>query len=306
MLTAALDYAGRGWSVFPAPPGAKKSHKRAAHSGGRRWGATRDPAEIMRDFTRWPNANIGLPCGPDSGFWVSEIDTKARHGVDGFAALVELIAEHGPLPATLMAESPSGSRHYYWSWPLEFPITNSTSKIGPGIDVRGQGGMVIAPPSVREEGLYRWLNDLPIARAPQWLLELAVRNLDVQNPNSAPAFLAGEKTGAGVSTNPDDNHAPPTIEKVAAALAVLDPDCDYTTWMRIGAACKDFPDQFVEWSARSDKYPGEAECYERAAEFATLSQITIATLFHLANECDPAWRLKLPPEPVEKVNLDDF
>src|SRR5262249_30400089 len=80
---------------------------------------------------------------------------------------------HGPLPDTLMSGSPSGSRHRYYNSPKGVVIKNSTSSIGPGIDVRGEGGMVIAPPSVRSDGAYRWLNDNPIADASQWLIDLA-------------------------------------------------------------------------------------------------------------------------------------
>lgn len=292
--SAALDYARRGWDVFPAPPGKKTGRKAAKHSGGRKWGKTRDPAEIERDWARWPDSNIGIACGPESGFWVLEIDTKAGHGVDGLASLeeLELELEHGGLPPTLMAESPSGSVHYYWAWPLEFEITNSTSKIGPGIDVRGQGGMVIAPPSIRDDGVYRWLNNLPVAEAPGWLIELARKpeRYISEFPGMLPDYLADANTGAGVSTDAEDTFAPPTLEEVKAALDVLDPDCDYETWYRIGAACKDFTDEFVEWSAKGSNFPGERDCRQKAAEFRLLTTITVATLFHLATEADPDWR----------------
>src|SRR4051794_4018165 len=110
---AALDYAARGWHVFPAPPGKKKSYKSAKYSNGRRWGATTDADEIRRDFERWPDANVGIATGVDSGIFVVETDTITGHGVDGEASLRELQATHGPLPETREAESPSGSRHRY-------------------------------------------------------------------------------------------------------------------------------------------------------------------------------------------------
>jgi hypothetical protein len=175
VLEAALGYAERGWFVFPAPPGEKKSHKSAEHSDGRKWGKTLDPAEIKRDWKRWPDADVGIATGPESGFFVVEVDTKEGHDVDGMASLAELERRHGPLPKTLMAESPSGSLHFYFKWPSNGTvITNSASKIAPGIDVRGEGGMVIAPPSVRNGKSYRWLNDLPVADAPEWLIDAAI------------------------------------------------------------------------------------------------------------------------------------
>ena len=56
-LTAALGYAARGWFVFPAPPGEKKSYKSAEHSDGRKWGKTKDVKEIERDCKRWHSSN---------------------------------------------------------------------------------------------------------------------------------------------------------------------------------------------------------------------------------------------------------
>jgi hypothetical protein len=109
----ALSYAKtRGWYIFPAPVGEKKSHKSAEHSGGRNWGATINEKEIKRDFKRWPKANVGVVTGPDSKIFVVEADTIEGHGVDGIASLKALQREHGKLPKTLMAESASGSLHH--------------------------------------------------------------------------------------------------------------------------------------------------------------------------------------------------
>jgi hypothetical protein len=168
MADHALAYAACGWHVFPAhSSGEKKSHKAAEFSNGRAWGATTNAVQIKRDFARWPNANIGIVTGPKSGIFVVEADTPEGHDVDGIASLRELETEHGPLPATLMAESPSGSLHYYLNFPHDVTIKSSTSRIGTGIDVLGDGGMVIAPPSVRPgKGHYKWLNAAPIADAP--------------------------------------------------------------------------------------------------------------------------------------------
>jgi hypothetical protein len=178
MLQAALAYAANGWQVFPVPPGDKKSYKAAKHSNGRRWGATTDAEEIKADWRKWPDANIGLPTGPETGFFVVEADTIEGHGVDGIANLRALEAEHGALPPTRMAQSPSGSLHHYFRWPTDGrKIKNSAGALAPGVDVRGEGGMVVAPPSVRPgKGAYQWLNQLPMAEAPPWLVDLIVEN----------------------------------------------------------------------------------------------------------------------------------
>jgi hypothetical protein len=175
ILSAALRYAGRhGLAVFPACAAVKKSHKSAEHSNGAKWGASSDPAEVCRDFTRWPSARIGIPTGTINRIVVIEIDTIEGHGIDGAIALAELEDKHGELPDTLRAISPSGSIHRYFQHPGDdIKVRNSASELGDGIDVRGDGGMVIAPPSVNLDGRrYRWINKLPIAAMPAWLVEL--------------------------------------------------------------------------------------------------------------------------------------
>jgi hypothetical protein len=176
LVEHAIGYASQGWPVFPLKLREKVSHKSAAHSDGRKWGQTIDADEIRHDFRQWPDANIGIVTGGGSGFFVVETDTADGHGegVDGAAELAKLEAMHGALPATREAISPSGSVHRYFKHP-GFKIKNSASLIGPGIDVRGDGGMVVGPPSVKlGKGVYSWRNDLPIADAPPWLLDRIV------------------------------------------------------------------------------------------------------------------------------------
>jgi hypothetical protein len=106
---------------------------------------------------------------------VVEADTPEGHDIDGIASLKALETQHGILPGTLLAISPTGSVHHYFSHP-GVKIKNSASEIAPGIDVRGDGGMVIAPPSIKPGGgCYRWLNGLGVAAAPSWLLDLIIQ-----------------------------------------------------------------------------------------------------------------------------------
>jgi Bifunctional DNA primase/polymerase, N-terminal len=173
-LLAALAYAAHGWAVFPAPPGTKRSYKSAEHSDGRAWGMTRNAEEIRRDFTLWPDAGIGIPTGAVNGIIVVETDTVEGHGIDGSNSLAQLETKHGALPQTLQAISPSGSVHRYFKHTGDgIKIKSSASEIGRGIDIRGDGGMVIVPPTVRPGvGVYRWINRNPIAEPPGWLVEL--------------------------------------------------------------------------------------------------------------------------------------
>jgi putative DNA primase/helicase len=180
MLAAALDYAAaRGWTSFPAPVGTKKSHKKGKRDADKkliaRWDATNDPDKIRADRRTFGRSNIGVPTGPDNGFFVVDADTIAGgHAADGIAALADLEAKHGTLPVTLTARSPSGSIHYYFKYPAHMRVGGSRSKIAPGVDICGDKNMVIVPPSVKGDGgAYEWINPgVCIADAPTWLLDL--------------------------------------------------------------------------------------------------------------------------------------
>jgi putative DNA primase/helicase len=105
----AIHYAtSNGWSVFPAPPGEKKSYYKATEANGnRKWGQMTAAAEIRLYWKQRPNANVCIVTGTVSGIFVVETDTAAGHDVDGGASLAALEVEHGPLPATRQAISPS-------------------------------------------------------------------------------------------------------------------------------------------------------------------------------------------------------
>jgi hypothetical protein len=244
-----LKYARRyanemGWTVFPVPIGTRKSHKKAEFCDGRRWGATRNVDEIKADFTKWTDANIGIPTGRDNGIFVVDVDTADGHGVDGYASLAALEAQFGTLPDTLRAISPSGSVHYYFNYPPDMEVRNSTSAIGEGIDVRGEGGMVVAPPSVKPgKGVYRWKQIVPIADAPDWLLELMWKD--------EPTPLVDTDCKSIWSSN--------DITRVGEALEKIPAGCPYGIWFEILAALKNsFGDAACElaraWSLPSTKY----------------------------------------------------
>lgn len=97
------------------------------------------------------------------------LDVDPPHG--GESSLRDLVGEHGPLPATRTVISGSGGMHLYFTHPGG-TIRNSASVLGPGLDVRGDGGYVIAPPSVHSSGTaYRWGPVRTLAPPPGWLVE---------------------------------------------------------------------------------------------------------------------------------------
>jgi hypothetical protein len=166
--------------VFPAPPGEKKSFKAADYSNGKRWGQTRHAKQIRKDWEKWSDANIGLPTGSETGFFVIEADTLEGHDVDGIANLQALIDANGGLPDTRMHRSPTGSIHYLFKNPPGVIVKNSQSRLAPGVDVLGEGGMVIAPPSIKPGvGQYVEINpETPIAEPTTWLLEKVTAGAD--------------------------------------------------------------------------------------------------------------------------------
>lgn len=277
--TAALDYAELGWSVFPAPSnGSKKSYKSAAYSNGANWGKTTDTQEILTDFRRWPNANVGIATGPQSGIFVVDIDTKEGHGIDGKSEFAQLEAQYETVRPTRMAQSPTGSIHLYFQYPSNIVIRNSTSKIAEGVDVRGEGGIVIAPPSVRPgKGIYEWLNDYPVAEAPNWLIELCTAG---DNKKGQP----GEPTAE--------------IEEIAEALRVIpNNDENWDEWNHIGMATFAASarseagfDVFAQWSRISAKYDA-AETRKRWENYHAHppKSIGFGTLHHKAGEAHPGW-----------------
>ena len=145
MLAAALEYAAAGLPVFPC------ADKRPLI---RDWPseASVDPVRLREWWTRWPQAMIGLPTGARSGLYVVDIDVRDK--VDGMAAYRALKVP----PATVSAWTPSGGGHVYFRWPGE-GWCNTVGAIADGIDTRGEGGYVIAPPSMAANGAYRWVAD---------------------------------------------------------------------------------------------------------------------------------------------------
>jgi len=109
--------------------------------------------------------------------WVLDTDLDPIKKIDGEASLAQLTAQHGELPKTLTSFTPRGGRHRVFTWDKSAvtEIRNSASRIGPGIDVRGEGGYVILAPSrTADGGIYRWdpTTDQAVA-APEWLINLA-------------------------------------------------------------------------------------------------------------------------------------
>ena len=170
-LDAALEYARQGIPVFPCNPLDKKPLTSSGFKD-----ATKDEAQVRAWWSKWPNAMIGAPTGPASGMWVVDLDLDPARKIDGKATLDQLIAQRGQIPETLRTVTPRGGQHLIFCWDAGVEIRNSAGKIGPGVDVRGNGGYVCLPPSKSAAGgQYRWVSNgvAQAAQAPSWLITLA-------------------------------------------------------------------------------------------------------------------------------------
>ncbi len=203
MLQAALQYAKRGWGVFPVygvdesgncacgnidcehqgkHPSIKNGHKDAT-----------DDINIIKPYwEKHPDSNIGIATGKDS-FVVLDIDGK-----EGRKSLAALEKQYGKLPITVTVITGNGKHYWFKS---SVVVKNSTSKVGEKVDVRGNGGYIIAPPSNHYSGqTYRFqdgrgLGDVDIADVPEWLLDLMLVDkmnkigLNTENPKNLPVKL---------------------------------------------------------------------------------------------------------------------
>lgn len=241
LLEAALSYAARGWAVVAlhnpvkdlscscgraecTRDGKAGKHPRTLHglSDG-----TSDPEQIRRWWESFPLANIGIRTGAVSGFFVLDVDE--RHGGDD--SLQGLKEEFGGIPQTVCSLTGAGE-HLFFEHPGS-PIQNSASKLAQGLDIRGDGGYIIAPPSLHPSGrLYAWEGsgdprEVGIAKAPPWLLSaLRAAGAQARKPSNGDGPHPEENVPEGSRDNWLASMAGTmrrrgfTVEAIMAALSV--------------------------------------------------------------------------------------
>jgi hypothetical protein len=166
---AALGYADLGWSVLPLRAKSKRPLIAWRELQERR--ASRE--EIEGWFRRWRDANVGIVTGVISRLIVLDIDPK--HGGDD--GLAELERRHGPLRPTVEVVTGGGGRHFYFASPGG--EVRNRAGLAQGIDLRGDGGYIVAPPSIHPSGQpYRWIaghapHEFPLAPMPPWILRMS-------------------------------------------------------------------------------------------------------------------------------------
>jgi hypothetical protein len=151
LLDTALSLASRGLHVFPCRPRGKEP---ATYHGLK--DATIDPTKVIGWWRSNPHFNIGLATGKQSGIFVVDLDS-----IDAEAELRKLEQCHSTLPPTVESITGKG-RHLFFAWPDQL-IRNSVGAnggIAAGVDIRGENGYVIAPPSIHPTGRpYTWSVD---------------------------------------------------------------------------------------------------------------------------------------------------
>jgi hypothetical protein len=209
---AALQYAARGWPVFPCTA----SGKTPLTAHGLKDASTHRE-HVWAWWKCWPQANVAIVTGPASGLLVVDLD-----GPKGRRSWERLTAEHGRV-STLVSLTGGVGVHALFAYPDDLELGNTAGRLGAGIDTRGQGGYIIAPPSLHAAGRpYRWLGSCGVAPAvaaaqealwrrpaslPPWLLELLSPPKPPVTPLAWPAPRDGElgRLAAYVAQQPQGN-----------------------------------------------------------------------------------------------------
>ncbi len=302
LLAAALDYAKRGLPVMPlhSPfPGGGCSCGRAGcksvgkhpRSGHGLRDATTEPDTIRQWWNRWPDANLGIRTG--SGLLVLDVD-----GDTGRGSLETLTRQHGPLPDTLESATGRGAHLFFRYTGGE--IRSGVAKLGPGLDVRAEGGYVVAPPSIHVNGKeYQWTKDLNPASLPDWLLEtlqapptgknaatVAAKRIPEGQRNEALTSIAGSMRKRGMTQE--------AIE--AALLADNRARCD-----------PPLPDYEIQGIARSvARYPSsQPDGDGQPGRTPDCNRTKAATMLELIDRASPVLFHTETGEPFARVKVTD-
>ena len=245
--------------------------------------ATKDIAQAEALWNGRDDLNIAIATGEPSGIFIVDIDN--RGDVNGEASLLDLEQQNGKLPVTMTSITGSG-RHLIFKMP-GVPVKSSAS-IVKGVDIRGTGGYIIAPPSTHNSGaVYTFSEDCDtIAEAPEWLLNAInkKRERKVKHVIDAPSYSLD-------SWSKDD---------VWDMLSHISPDIEYDDWLHVGMALHQggYPISLWDsWSRSGSKYQN-GDCENRWGGFCPSDGITMGTLVDMAML--GGWK----PKPLERPAID--
>ena len=213
-LDAVLALAGRGLHIFPVQSRGKTPLLFQWPT------ASTCDAETIKGWVReYPHCNWGLVCGPKSGVFVLDVD-----GEEGVAAIRHLCALHGEEWLHTLTVLTARGRHLYFQYPPVAVIRNSASKLASGLDIRGDGGYVLLPPSIHPTGAaYVWGDGGEsgiVAQPPSWLLEMLCTSAQpTREPvRNAGTFTEGTRNATLTSLAGTMQRRGMSVEAIKAAL----------------------------------------------------------------------------------------
>ena len=215
MVARGLAYAARGWPVFPVSALTKKPLIKDWPNR-----ATTDPKVIRATWRKSPKAGIGIVTGSRSKLVVVDLDVK--NDKDGPGNWDNYLQSKGAdLPQTWTVRTRSGGQHRYYRVPEGADYRDSAGVVAEGVDVRGTGGYVVAPPTPGYEFLAELdgsvLPELPVGVLPEKRTpETSTKPRDKRNPQYARAAFASGLADIALSMEGQRND---TLFKVAVRAA---------------------------------------------------------------------------------------
>lgn len=187
---AAIDYINKGLAVFPL---VYKGKTPLTKNGCK--DATTDAAIVKAWWQKWPNANIGIATGKASGgLIVIDLDIDEDKGINGYQTLKDWQRENGELPDTCCSITGRGGNHLFFKTTRQ--VQNRAGLLD-GVDVRGDGGYIVAPPSIHSNGrAYEWeydLDDYCIVDADNTVYKL----LDTKQAKESSEFIPPDTIQSG-------------------------------------------------------------------------------------------------------------
>lgn len=281
---AAVKYCELGFGIFPC---VERGKRPAMKHGLNDW--FDDPVDAADVWGQFPDFNIGITCGdPSGGLVVIDIDRKP--GADGWETLRRWEREHGELPETVTATTGSGGKHLYYRAMGERIAPSVNQELG--VDIRGEGSYVVAPPSVHECGsLYEWdyapwEEGAEIADADANVMAFIsfVRPTVAAGGTDGEAFVLPETIGKGGRDNilykyacslraKGYEHA--QIRTIVAAENIIrcKPQLTDAEIDRIcGSACKHAPGLSPEYAAKAARKQAEEDSADKEADAAEVDE----------------------------------
>jgi hypothetical protein len=254
-----------GWELFPLNADKKPMTVHGFYD------ATTSIEQLRKWYEETPGANWGARMG--SGKVAVDVDPRNEGDVTWDA----LRTEHPEPLETVEQKTGGGGRHYIFS--VAAPLACRQDALGPGVDIKGDGGYIVVPPSVTT-GPYEWIRapwEAPLQEIPGWVVDLLS-----EKPEA--------KSVVGVGADEAKAALGDKIGRAFKALSMLNPERadNYDGWTRVGMCLRELGPLGLtlwdEWSKKSAKFQPGA-CAHKWETFSTdEGDLTLATLFFMAEQ----------------------